>query len=231
MKRILWSAPLMGLLLFACFGSRQDVPGGSSAGLTATTPTRLQAPPVQRYIDLDTWRWGERFYPADVASAYTVIVTSRNLPNRFVAYGFDVRRGRAPFSVEGSLEHRARFEEQVRRDTASLPKEVTATVPMLLTGVFDPATGLDGGADGGTDAGAEESLDAGIEGEAGDGGSGADGTEPPPVGNRGGGGELPTVGPWVETYAYAVALASESGDQSGAPTVESSSLQLAAPVK
>jgi hypothetical protein len=221
MKRILWSAPLMGLLLFACLGSRQEVSGASLSGTTG-----LQAPPVQRYIDLTTWRWGERFYPADVTSAYTVIVTSRTFPDRFVAYGFDVRRGSAPFSVEGALADRTRFEEQVRRDTATLPKDQAALVPLLLTGVFNPSIGTDGG----TDAGAREERDAGTDGGTGDGG-GPDGTEPPPVGNRGGGSDLPTYAPWVETYAYAIALASESGERSGAPSVESATLQLEAPAQ
>lgn len=235
MKRILWSAPLMGLLLFACFGSRQEVPGESTSGTAVTT--RLQAPPVQRYIDLTTWRWGGRFYPASVTSAYTVIVTSGRFPDRFVAYGFDVRRGSAPFSVEGPLEYRARFEEQVRLDTASVPKQQAAIIPMTLTGKFDPSVGTDGGTDGGTDAGIDAGTDEGTVEEGDDGGSlpppGDEPTapEPPPIGNRGGGGELPTFAPWVETYAYAVALARNEGDQSGAPSVEAATFQLAPPAQ
>lgn len=225
MRRILWSAPLMGVLLFACFGSRQEVPTppASPTGVT----TRIQAPRVERYIDLTTWRWNGRFYPTHVTSAYTVIVTSRQFPDRFVAYGFDVRKGSAPFSVEGPLDLRARFEEQVRRDTATLSKDKAALVPLMLIGEFDASNPTDGGTDAGTDAGSEEGT---VE-EGDDGGTepppgGPDAPEPPPIGNRGGGTELPTFAPWVETYAYAIALTSSEGDQSGAPSVDSATFQL-----
>lgn len=177
MKRILWLVPCLGLLVFACLGPGRETPPPTSGEVT----TRLQAPPMQRTIQLQTWQWGERFFPSDTESAYAVIVTDPEFPGKFMAYGFDVTRGSAPFTVVGSVEYRQRFEDQMRREMSSISRGQMGVIAVEMTkrAVLVPDC-----ADGGT------------------------GThwESPPGGGGSGSGDPPVDQPYIERYAYSLAL-------------------------
>lgn len=166
MKRILWPALVLGLAVTACMSTRQDAPAdlsSSRSALTgdASTPCPTQLPPIQRSINLRTWRWGERFYPTDVASAYTVVVTSPvGFPGSFVAYGFDVARGTTPFAVAGPLSERERFEAAIQQEMRTVPRQQAGVISFLLTLEPGPA------GDGGTPDGGVSDEDGGVRPEA-----------------------------------------------------------------
>lgn len=177
MKRILWCLPCFGVLLFACFGTRPQVPPSPPSDGTVTT--RLQAPAVQRTIHLQAWQWNERLFPTDSASAYTVIVTAPEFPGKFIGYGFDVKRGAAPFAVVGSLAYRERFMEKARQEMTTLPGGLTGLILLDLTqrAIIRKDCG-----------------DAGISWEG------------PPIGEDPGSGDPPVDQPYIERYAFSLAL-------------------------
>lgn len=141
MKRLLWCVTCLGVLLFACLGTRQEVP--STRPSESTVTTRIQPPEIQRVIDLRTFRWGQRLYPTDTVSAYTVVITSPVFHDQFAAYGFDVQRGAAPFAVFGPMSSLETFKEQVRRETASIPGAQEAILALVFA--TNGGASLDGG--------------------------------------------------------------------------------------
>lgn len=154
MKRLTWGILCMAAIgLAACMTGREN-PSPQPPTEPAVT-TRINAPPMPTVIDLRTGAWSARFYPTDIRSGYTVIVTSPSTPELFTAYGFDVSRGTTVFAVTGPAGQRERFTAQVERETAALPRNLKDTLALGMALGTDPLSGgFDTGAlDGGTSVG------------------------------------------------------------------------------
>jgi hypothetical protein len=127
-------------------------PSQASAQTTSpTTPppvtTRLQVPPSAAMTNLNTWQWGtSRFFPTGTANAYVVLLYSRECPEQFNAYGYDLSLGRMTFFASGPATLRLRFLDTIQRETTGIPdnqKAVTTLTlnPHLPTTTTPPTTG------------------------------------------------------------------------------------------